>query len=163
LPYERVIRSRLRSPSLSNGNSPLRRNRRSGSRHIPQSPFQVSRSRGGRYACALFSLRAYRTDLRPIPFSSRIGRDECSVHPSMSRSRGRATSSAANSYNSKPIAPASAAYLSGSLETALSKVTRRNGVSLYTDHSRAGSLPIESYRFSCQIRLAVDLGCDRIR
>jgi len=39
LPHERVIRSRLRSPSLSNGNSPLRRNRRSGSRHIPQSPF----------------------------------------------------------------------------------------------------------------------------
>src|SRR5215470_10373802 len=38
LPHERVIRSRLRSPSLSNGNSPLRRNRRSGSRHIPQSP-----------------------------------------------------------------------------------------------------------------------------
>jgi len=37
LPHERVIRSRLRSPSLSNGNSPLRRNRRSGSRHIPQS------------------------------------------------------------------------------------------------------------------------------
>ena len=45
LPHERVIRSRLRSPSLSNGNSPLRRNRRSGSRHIPQSPFD--RHRGG--------------------------------------------------------------------------------------------------------------------
>src|SRR6516165_2629507 len=41
LPHERVIRSRLRSPSLSNGNSPLRRNRRSGSRHIPQRPFFV--------------------------------------------------------------------------------------------------------------------------
>jgi len=39
LRHERVIRPRLRSPSLSNGNSPLRRNRRSGSRHIPQSPF----------------------------------------------------------------------------------------------------------------------------
>src|SRR6516162_782958 len=37
LRHERVIRPRLRSPSLSNGNSPLRRNRRS--RHIPQSPF----------------------------------------------------------------------------------------------------------------------------
>jgi hypothetical protein len=41
LPHERVIRSRLRSPSLSNGNSPLRRNRRSGSRHIPQRPSSV--------------------------------------------------------------------------------------------------------------------------